>query len=431
MTDIPVPKLNNNDSVYLLTAWTVKDGEAVRAGEPIAELETSKAVEELTAPQDGVLRHLLPEGAECAPGQVIARLGADGDAPGPGPEAGTGTQTGTGTQVGTEPGVGAGTEPEAGAPVVTAPARLFMDEHGISMEQVVALGVKVVRRSDLEHLLPAAGAAPGPASVPASAPESPVPASGAETADAETTGSETTGSATAADLDGGVGTGLVELSRAQRRVAEVVERSHREIPAAFTAMRVDVTEALAFARQETRRLRALIGLPELLVQATGGLLDRFPLCFASPAGAHRARLPAAGVGVGVTMDVGRGMVVPVVKDAGGRPLAEIARDLMRLRQAALNGSFREDDLRGGSIMVTLHTEEAVVTAVPVVFPGQTCALSLTAPRPEVVETAEGVFTTRRVVSLGLAYDHRFVNGREAAEFLGALRSALESPASGA
>jgi 2-oxoglutarate dehydrogenase E2 component (dihydrolipoamide succinyltransferase) len=415
LTEIRVPKLNNNDSVYLLTAWTAEDGRAVRAGEPIAELETSKAVEELTAPQDGVLRHLLPKGAECAPGQVIARLGADDGAPDPGPEAGTGTQTGT------EPG--AGTEPEAGAPVITAPARLFMDEHGISVEQVVALGVKVVRRSDLERLLPAAGTAPGPASVPASASEPPVPASGAEA-----TGPETTGSATAADRDGGAGTGLVELSRAQRRVAEVVERSHREIPAAFTAMRVDVTEALAFARQETRRLRALIGLPELLVKATGGLLGRFPLCFASPAGAHRARLPAA-AGVGVTMDVGRGMVVPVVKDAGGRPLAEIARDLMRLRQAALNGSFREDDLRGGSIMVTLHTEEAVVTAVPVVFPGQTCALSLTAPRPEVVETAEGVFTTRRVVSLGLAYDHRFVNGREAAEFLGALRSALESPGS--
>ncbi|GGK63063.1 dihydrolipoamide acetyltransferase component of pyruvate dehydrogenase complex [Planomonospora parontospora subsp. parontospora] len=422
MTDIPVPKLNNNDSVYLLTAWTVKDGEAVRAGEPIAELETSKAVEELTAPQDGVLRHLLPEGAECAPGQVIARLGADGDAPDPGPEAGTGAQTGT--EAGAQTGTGAETGTEAGAPVITAPARLFMDEHGISVEQVAALGVKVVRRSDLERLLPAAGAVPRPASVLAAAPEPPVPASGAEAADTETTGPET-----AAERDGGEGTGLVELSRAQRRVAEVVERSHREIPAAFTAMRVDVTEALAFARQETRRLRALIGLPELLVQATGGLLDRFPLCFASPAGAHRARLPAAGVGVGVTMDVGRGMVVPVVKDAGGRPLAEIARDLMRLRQAALNGSFREDDLRGGSIMVTLHTEEAVVTAVPVVFPGQTCALSLTAPRPEVVETAEGVFTTRRVVSLGLAYDHRFVNGREAAEFLGALRSALESPGS--
>ncbi|GGL27412.1 2-oxo acid dehydrogenase subunit E2 [Planomonospora parontospora] len=427
MTDIPVPKLNNNDSAYLLTAWTVKDGEAVRAGEPIAELETSKAVEELTAPQDGVLRHLLPEGAECAPGQVIARLGADGGAPGPAPEA----DAGTGARAGTEPVAesGTGTEPEAGAQVITAPARLFMDEHGISVEQVRALGVKVVRRSDLERLLPVAGAAPGPASVPASAPEPPVPASGAEAADAEAADAETTSPEPAAARDDEEGTGLVELSRAQRRVAEVVERSHREIPAAFTAMRVDVTEALAFARQETRRLRALIGLPELLVKATGGLLGRFPLCFAAPAGAHRARLPAA-AGVGVTMDVGRGMVVPVVKDAGGRPLVEIARDLMRLRQAALGGSFREDDLRGGSIMVTLHTEEAVVTAVPVVFPGQTCALSLTAPRPEVVETAEGVFTTRRVVSLGLAYDHRFVNGREAAEFLGALRSALESPGTG-
>jgi 2-oxoglutarate dehydrogenase E2 component (dihydrolipoamide succinyltransferase) len=61
------------------------------------------------------------------------------------------------------------------------------------------------------------------------------------------------------------------------------------------------------------------------------------------------------------------------------------------------------------------------------FPGQICSLSLTAPRPEVVETRDGGFAVRKVILLGLAYDHRFVNGRESAEFLGALRTALEAP----
>ncbi|GAB3897974.1 hypothetical protein GCM10027612_55240 [Microbispora bryophytorum subsp. camponoti] len=66
-------------------------------------------------------------------------------------------------------------------------------------------------------------------------------------------------------------------------------------------------------------------------------------------------------------------------------------------------------------------------AVPIVFPGQTCALSLTAPRPEVVQDGSG-FAVRRFATVGLAYDHRFINGRDAAEFLGELRTALESPA---
>ncbi|SFK44878.1 2-oxoglutarate dehydrogenase E2 component (dihydrolipoamide succinyltransferase) [Streptosporangium canum] len=395
MTEIRVPKLNNNDTVYLLVEWAAKDGQTVRAGEPLVVLETSKAAEELVAEEDGTLLCLLEAGAECAPGQVIARLLADGEAP-PSSAAEHGASPAT---------------PDHEV-VVTAPALRLMDERGISMEQVRALGRKVVRRADLESLL-APWAGPGnPVSVtlPTIAP------------------GRACGPAASRTIP--EGSGLIEPSRAQRRVAEVVEESHRDIPSAFTVMRVDVTDALGFARQETRRLRVLIGLPELLVRATGRLLDRFPLCFATPVDGRRARR-AVSAEVGVTVDVGGGMVVPVVRDAGRRPLGEIADDLTRFRRAALDGTFREQDLQGGNIMLTLHTDAAVVMAVPVVFPGQTCALSLAAPRPEVVETRDGGFAVRKVIMLGLAYDHRFVNGRDSAEFLGALRTALESPGDGA
>ncbi|MET8388683.1 2-oxo acid dehydrogenase subunit E2 [Streptosporangium canum] len=406
MTEIRVPKLNNNDTVYLLVEWAAKDGQTVRAGEPLVVLETSKAAEELVAEEDGTLLCLLEAGAECAPGQVIARLLADGEAP-PSPAAEHGASPAT---------------PDHEV-VVTAPALRLMDERGISMEQVRALGRKVVRRADLESLN-ATWAGPGnPVSVTPPTID-PGRASGPSASRTASRGSGPAASRTAPE-----DSGLIEPSRAQRRVAEVVEESHRDIPSAFTVMRVDVTDALGFARQETRRLRVLIGLPELLVRATGRLLDRFPLCFATPVDGRRARR-AVSAEVGVTVDVGGGMFVPVVRDAGRRPLGEIAGDLTRFRRAALDGTFRERDLQGGNIMLTLHTDAAVVMAVPVVFPGQTCALSLAAPRPEVVETRDGGFAVRKVILLGLAYDHRFVNGRDSAEFLGALRTALESPGDG-
>ncbi|WP_143737203.1 2-oxo acid dehydrogenase subunit E2 [Microbispora sp. GKU 823] len=216
------------------------------------------------------------------------------------------------------------------------------------------------------------------------------------------------------------------LSRAQQRTAEVVERSRREIPAAFTAMNADVTEVLSLARDLTRRLRTLVGLPEMVVKAVGGLLDRFPMFFAEPGPGPRARR-AATADVGVTVDVGRGLFIPVVRDAGNRPLADIAGDLVGFRKTALTGSFRERDLQGGAITLTLHTHDGIVFAVPIVFPGQTCALALTAPRSEVVPDGSG-FAVRKTATIGLAYDHRFINGRDAAEFLGELRTALESPA---
>ncbi|MEU8275339.1 2-oxo acid dehydrogenase subunit E2 [Microbispora bryophytorum] len=402
MTDFRVPKLNNNDTSYVLVEWLAEDGQAVRDGDPIALLETSKATEEVEAPTDGVLRRLLAEGAECEPGQVIARLLGSADEAAP--EAAQEAAQETAQEAPQEAAHGNPGGPRTPAPpgdasgvIVTAPARELIEAHGIPMERVHALGRKVIRRTDVEELLGAQE--PFPAVSPA-----------------------VTGDAPAGDDDAQ----WITLSRAQQRTAEVVERSLREIPAAFTAMNVDVTEVLSLARDLTRRLRTLVGLPEMVVKAAGGLLDRFPMFFAAPGPGPRARR-AATADVGVTVDVGRGLFIPVVRDAGNRPLAEIAADLVGFRKTALTGSFRERDLQGGAITLTLHTNDGIVFAVPIVFPGQTCALSLTAPRPEVVQDGSG-FAVRRFATVGLAYDHRFINGRDAAEFLGELRTALESPA---
>ncbi|WP_067171718.1 2-oxo acid dehydrogenase subunit E2 [Microtetraspora niveoalba] len=403
MSEFRVPKLNNNDSAYVLVEWLAEDGAAVRAGDPLVTVETSKAVEELAAEEAGVLRRLVPAGAECSPGQAIARLLAPGEQPaGAAPEVRP-----------AEPGAAPDTA-TPGDVVITAPARKLIDELGVSPDEIRALGRKVVRRADLEHLAAGGTREDPPPRGPADAGRSPTPGLPATPGGEDVHG------------PGGAGAGeLITLSRAQRRTAEVVERSRREIPSAFTLMNVDVTDALPLTRDLTRRLRVLVGLPELVVKALGGLLDAFPLFFATPAGDLRARRATA-ADVGVTVDVGRGLFVPVVRDPGGRSLAEIARDLTGFRRTALEGTFRESDLDGGAITLTLHTRDGVAVATPIVFPGQTCALALTAPRSEVVQDGAG-FAVRKICGLGLSYDHRFVNGREAAEFLGAIRAALESP----
>ncbi|GAB3142430.1 2-oxo acid dehydrogenase subunit E2 [Microbispora hainanensis] len=410
MTDFRVPKLNNNDTSYVLVEWLAEDGQTVRDGDAIVLLETSKATEEVEAPSDGVLRRLLAEGAECEPGQVIARLLANDDDAGE--TSGEPAQQAARQVADDNPG-----GPQAAAPpgdvsgvIVTAPARELIEAHGIAVDRVYALGRKVIRRTDVEELL--AAQEPSPAAADAAQAGN----------DGQAGDSSPAGDSPVEDDDAQ----WITLSRAQQRTAEVVERSRREIPAAFTAMNVDVTEVLSLARDLTRRLRTLVGLPEMVVKATGGLLDRFPMFFAAPGPGPRARR-AATADVGVTVDVGRGLFIPVVRDAGNRPLSKIAGDLVGFRKTALTGSFRERDLQGGAITLTLHTHDGIVFAVPIVFPGQTCALSLTAPRSEVVQDGPG-FAVRKTATVGLAYDHRYINGRDAAEFLGELRTALESPA---
>jgi 2-oxoglutarate dehydrogenase E2 component (dihydrolipoamide succinyltransferase) len=178
----------------------------------------------------------------------------------------------------------------------------------------------------------------------------------------------------------------------------------------YTVVELDLGAALAHGRELTMRLRDVIGLPELLVKATASLVERFPLCFARPIDGKRVRRSRT-ADVGVTMDAGRGRFVPVVVNAGERALCDIARDLTGFRVAALRASFPERDLAGANITITPYDD-----AVLAVLPGQICALSLAVPE-----------AGREPAHLGLAYDHRFVYGRDAALFLDALRDLLESP----
>jgi 2-oxoglutarate dehydrogenase E2 component (dihydrolipoamide succinyltransferase) len=350
VAELLVPKLNNNDTDYVLTDWLVGDGDDVGAGDPVAVVETSKAAEELGAHASGTLHHLVAAGARCRPGEAIADV-RDGSAP-PRPQP-----------------RGAGAQQSEG-PLVTRPAQDLIDELGITPEQIAALGLPVVRREDVETLRPA--------------PAAPVPDEAAPG---------------------------VPLTRVQQGVARAVEISHRTIPAAYTVVRMDLGPALAHAAALTRSVRRPVGLAELFVQQVAALHGAFPRFFAAIEGT--TAILADAPHIGVTVDLGEGLYVPCVRDAAERTVAEIATSLMKYRIAATTGAFRESDLGGANFVVTLHTDGDVVLAVPFVFPGTVCALAVTSP-------ADG-----SPANIGLAYDHRLINGRDAALFLKALKTSVE------
>ncbi|MER5422238.1 2-oxo acid dehydrogenase subunit E2 [Streptosporangium roseum] len=406
MADIRVPKLNNNDTEYLVVEWLVEDGKPVRAGDPVAVLETSKAADELEAAEPGHLHHVAGLNTWIAPGAVLARITPEAV-----PEASADAQAAAAASLDTTPAPADG--PATGAPVITDPARALMDALGVTVAQVTALGLPVIRRGDVEGLAGTAGAPPatgghagadGGDPGQARATDGPAPQAG------ERAGAE--------GADGAAGTH--PLSRVQRAVARAVTTSHGTIPAAYTVVKFDVGPLLERTRGLSREVRRPVGLAELFVQAVAALHPAFPLFFASIDG-DRAR-PAEAPRIGVTLDLGQGLYVPVVHDTGS--LREIADTLMRYRLAATEGDFRERDLTGANIAVTLHTDADVILAIPFVFPGTVCALAITSPQPEVVLGEDGAVTTRTVANIGLAYDHRLINGRDAALFLAALRMEL-------
>jgi 2-oxoglutarate dehydrogenase E2 component (dihydrolipoamide succinyltransferase) len=391
MYEVTLPKLNNNDTSYVLVDWLVADGGEVAEDTPIAVVETSKAAEELVAEKGGILHHCVAVTAEIEIGAVVGRIFATSEDRRQYLAAETGTETGTAPEPGADTGVGG----SGSDVVITRSAAEAAAELGVDIADLRTLGRKVLKRRDVEEHAAARSAAPA-------------------TRDPDNA---------AARLVTSPEAGTVRLSPAQRAVGQVVTRSHHEVPAGFAVVKVPVDTALRVLGEISARTQVAIGLPELLVKAVAGLRAGFPLCF----GGYRddgTVLLSEGAHVGVTLDLGAGLYIPVIKDAQAKPLVEIADTLMDLRVSALRGSFRERELAGGNITISLNNDPDIVLAGPIIFTGQTCMLCLCSTQEEVYRTGGGDFDVRHYVHLGVTYDHRVVNGREAALLLQALKSAL-------
>ncbi|HRD66850.1 MAG TPA: 2-oxo acid dehydrogenase subunit E2 [Candidatus Competibacter sp.] len=375
MHSIVIPKLNANDDVCILTAWSAANGERVSAGAPLAVVETSKTTLELVAEADGLLLRDFEAGDEARVGQTIGYLFPD--------EVARAAFLDSRARAATE-------TPNLH---ITRKARDLMDRHRLIESDLAALGKSVIRESDVRALLEARAGEPdrGPPPMPAR-----------------------TGRPVEA----------IELTRHQRAVARTVTASRREIPDAFLLIKIDCDRALDSLVATSATARMQIGLLEALVWLTGRLRSSYPHFFGQVID-DESFLPAKTAHIGVTLDQGRGLFVPVVRDADRLTLEQVAETLDEYRYNAFRGEFEESALGEGTFSVAFIAEPDVVFSVPVILPGQVCMLSLCAVMEELVFD-DGEVRARRVIHLGLAYDHRFINGREAGAFCRDLKNAIES-----
>ncbi len=379
MREITIPVLNANDVDYLLVEWYAQDGQAVTAGQPVAMIETSKATEDLEADASGILDQVLAAGSPCRPGSVIGRV-HDNEADRSAFYGGTFTPLAGRDDEKTGLADGTGCDDDTG-PLLTDAARSLVTELGVSPESLRTLGKRVVRSSDIRTL---AGEESASAAMPST--------SAVTTAPLQHEQSET-----------------LPLSAVQRAVAATVSASIA-VPAAFTVVKVHLDEADA-------------PHAELVIASVAAQRQSRPVFFGSLDG-DTVRV-AAGAHVAVTVDVGRGLYLPVLGDAETLGPSEIAAALLRFRVKARKNTFTASELQGSNIGVTLHTESDVVIAQPVIYPGHICALAVCAVQMEIAASPIMPQRVRPYFNLGLAYDHRVVNGRDAIMFLDAIKRRIE------
>jgi 2-oxoisovalerate dehydrogenase E2 component (dihydrolipoyl transacylase) len=225
----------------------------------------------------------------------------------------------------------------------------------------------------------------------------------------------------------GLGAQRIPLRGPRRLTAERLGRSHAEVPAATAWLAAEAgrlldLRALVAARHPEAHVTPLAVLLRLCVTA----LHRFPLLNARFDAERQEVVTSPSIHLGIATQTARGLVVPVIRDAGTRSLVDIATELARLSSAARDGSIEASLLTGSTFTVSNYGSFGVDGGIALINPPEAAILGVGAirPRPWVVQ---GAVRATPVVELSLAFDHRVCDGAEAAGFLRLLGDLVECP----
>ena len=432
-TSVLLPALGESVTEGTVTRWLKKVGEAVAADEPLVEVSTDKVDTEIPAPAGGIVLAIrVPEDTTVAVGTELAVIGDAGALPGdatPAPApvpAAAPAPTPAPAPAPMPAAVPAPAPAPAAAPAVAsaaAPAgaddeayvtplvRKLAADKGVDLAVVVGTGVGGrIRKQDV---LAAAERAAAPA---AAAPVASAPAA------------VTTPPAASAGMRGTT----QPLSRLRRVIAERMVESLQVSAQLTTVVEVDVTRIAALrdrakADFEAREGVKLTFLP-FFAKAAVEALAAYPSLNASIDQAAGTVTYHGEVNLGVAVDTDRGLLVPVVRDAGDLSVAGLARRITDLADRTRTNRVSPDELSGGTFTLTNTGSRGALFDTPIINQPQVAILGTgsVVKRPIVIsDSGSDVIAIRSMVYLALTYDHRLVDGADAARFLTAVRARLE------
>ncbi len=404
-----MPDLGEGTVDAEIVAWHTKPGDSVTEDQLIVEVMTDKAAVEVPAPVSG--RVLSINGA---PGDKVA-VGSPlivfevGEAAAPSSEkslpAAAPLRAAAPAAVAPPPAA----VPARSGRVMTSPAnRRRAREAGIDLSKVSGSGPGGrILRADLGQA--GAAGAGAPAVARASAAWAGAPAAGGDAAE------ETT---------------EIKVIGVRRLIAERMSEAKRNIPHFAYVEEVDVTE-LESLRQHLNTsppaaAASLTYLP-LVVMALTRVLESFPQCNVLYDAARGVLIRHRAVHVGIATQTPDGLKVPVVRNAEARGLWEVAGEIRRLAERARTGKATRDELIGSTITVTSLGKLGGIASTPIINAPEVAIIGLNkaVERPVV---HQGAVSVRRIMNLSSSFDHRFVDGYDAAAMIQALKELLEHPA---
>ncbi len=451
----PMPQLGSTMEEGTIVKWCRGEGEAVRKGETLLEIETDKATMEVESPIDGVvLKLLFPADAVVPIQKPIAVLGAAGEAF----EhllGGAGAAAAPAIVEAVAP-VAAVTVPTA-APLAATDVKVFISprarklatESGVALAQLAGRGTgpegRVVSK-DVEKFLAERGATPaieaekalrvtplaariaGDLGVNINDLALGLPGSRVRSEDVLSHAQASAPVAAAASVAAEYT--VKPFAGMRKRIADNVSKSRFTAPHVTVVLEVDMTECAALRNKIIPDIEKTYGtrlsFTDILVKAAARALDEHPAMNSALVGDELCIYGSKNIGVAVALD--EGLIVPVVKDAGKRSLGSISAELKPLIDRARTGKFTPDDLAGGTFTITNLGSFGIDVFDPIIVPPQAGILGVCRIADKAVVINKQV-VVRSMMNLCLSFDHRIVDGAPAAKFLQRLKELLENPVS--
>ncbi|MDI6765001.1 MAG: dihydrolipoamide acetyltransferase family protein [Thermodesulfobacteriota bacterium] len=393
-----------------IVRWLVKEGDEVKEGQPLVEVETDKALAEIPSPATGVVLKILAKEKEIIKvGQVIVIIGEKGEAwaaPPPRPRS-----------VGV---VGELEEAPEEAPSVTVTAEpvktVLVSEHALATPAVRALakelGVDInqvkgsgpegrVLEKDVRQFADAKGKPPEP--------------------------EKKVTKVKKYDLYGYVD--RIPLRGVRRTIAKAMVKSKYTAPHVTAMDEADVTELWKIREKEKKAAEKkgikLTILPFIIKAVIAGLSEH-PYLNATLDDENEEIILKKYFNIGVATDTPEGLMVPVVKNAKDKSILQIAQELTQLVEKARNRTIDLADLKGGTFTISNYGALGGIYATPIINYPEVAILGVGKIR-EMPVVRNGKLVVRKILSLALSFDHRVVDGAEGARFLNTVIARLEDP----
>jgi 2-oxoglutarate dehydrogenase E2 component (dihydrolipoamide succinyltransferase) len=453
--DVVMPQMGVSVSEGTITKWLKQVGDHVEADETILEISTDKVDTEVPSPASGTVSEILvQEGETVAVGTLLARIGGEGGGaaapeqappepePQPAPEPATQPAADASAAAATEgeaapenaaPPVEAPTQPSGNGKAFVSPvvARIAA-EHGIDPSQVPGTGSGGrVTKKDIQSFIETG--APQPAQAPAPQPATPAPAA-PQAAPAPAAPAPAPAAAAAATQPGGQGETLEPMSAMRRGIAEHMRRSLDTSAHVTSAIEVDMTNVVRIREQLKKEYQSAYGVNPtylaFIARATVETLRDYPWVNGEIRGDQIVTRNFVNLGFAVELADGKGLIVPVVKNAETLNLLGMAKAIADVAKRARDKQLTPDDVAGGSFTITNPGGYGTFHGTPVISQPQAGILGTYAivKRPWVItdESGADAIAIRSIMNLTLTYDHRLVDGAYAGRFLRDLRGRLQS-----